>query len=310
MAKLGYIQVTRRCNQRCRFCSNPESGYRLTLAGAEKLVDDLVRRGQDGVIFTGGEPTLVGWLPKIIEYAARAGIAPRLITNGQNTADAGYVRMLKEAGLRHVHVSIHSTRPRVQAFLSSNPGSLKNILRSLGNLGRAGMASDVNVVINKYNCDHLHEIVRKVSERFPHVRHFVLNGLDPTSERARRNTDTICRPHEYELSLAKACAFMAGSGLTFRVERVPLCYMAEFAHFSTETRKIVLGEERVIHFLDGRGAYEEKSWRHGKADACKACLLDSVCAGVFEADLTGAAADLYPVFVPADEVRKAVAESV
>ena len=68
--------------------------------------------------------------------AAAEPLPPRLITNGQNTADIGYLRALVRAGLRHMHVSVHSCRPAVQAALSSTPDSLDKIQRSLRHAGR------------------------------------------------------------------------------------------------------------------------------------------------------------------------------
>ena len=53
--------------------------------------------------------------------------------------------------------------------------------------------------------------------------------------------------------------FLHKEGRTFRVERVPLCYMTEFAHCSTETRKIVKGEERVGDKLDVRPSKDDKA---------------------------------------------------
>ena len=38
MANLGYVQVTRSCNQLCRFCSNPPTGEAIELAEACRLV--------------------------------------------------------------------------------------------------------------------------------------------------------------------------------------------------------------------------------------------------------------------------------
>ena len=57
MAQLGYIQITRECNQRCRFCSNPPTGQELTEEQMREEMDHLVELEYDGVILTGGEPT-------------------------------------------------------------------------------------------------------------------------------------------------------------------------------------------------------------------------------------------------------------
>src|SRR5207248_5725944 len=63
VANIGYLQVTRDCNQHCRFCSNPPSGLARTLEEDKRPVDDFVARRYEGVILTGGEPPLLRHLP-------------------------------------------------------------------------------------------------------------------------------------------------------------------------------------------------------------------------------------------------------
>ena len=110
---------------------------------------------------------------------------------------------------------------------------------------------------------------------------------------------------DFELSLARAMRILAAHGRTFRVERVPLCYMTEFAHCSTETRKIVKGEERIVHFLDEKGTIRQTDFVHAKAPVCDSCTLNDVCGGLFELGDHYDLNELAPVFVdPAPIVRK------
>jgi hypothetical protein len=113
--------------------------------------------------------------------------------------------------------------------------------------------------------------------------------------RAERNPDVIPRLGEFELSLRRAMAFLTRTGRTFRAERVPLCYMPDFAESSTETRKIVKEEERCIRFLDKKGFVLQKQFLHGKAPACDACALDPVCAGLYSMGYHYDPAELFPV---------------
>jgi hypothetical protein len=96
------------------------------------------------------------------------------------------------------------------------------------------------------------------------------------------------------------------SGRTFRVEKVPLCYMADFAWASTETRKIVKGEERVVHFLDHKQTVRQTSWEHIYAEACDACSLRTICGGLFDRGHAYDPAELSPVFVSRDAVVEAI----
>jgi len=229
-----------------------------------------------------------------------------MISNGQRLADRGYFRELVEAGLVHVHLSLHSSRPHVHDFLTQTPGAwamLDQALRHVASFQDEGLqiTTDINTVINAYNSDHLDETVRAVVREHPHVRHFVWNNMDPNMNRAEKNPDVIPRLAEFEVSLARAMEFLHASGRSFRAERVPLCVMPAFAWASTETRKIVKEEERCIRFLDRKGFVLQRQFLHGKSAACDACALDPVCAGLYSMGYHYDAAELFPV--PGDPVE-------
>ncbi|RYE91845.1 MAG: radical SAM protein, partial [Myxococcales bacterium] len=243
MANLGYIQVVRHCNHFCGFCSNPTTPYTHTLDTMKVLVDDLVDRGYFGVILTGGEPTLHPDLPAIAAYARGRGLHVRMITNGSRLSEPAFARAMADAGLGLVHVSVYSVRPDVEQQLRGSPGTLERAYAAVENAHAAGIEVNINCVINRLNADHLHENVEHWITRHPYVRHFIWNNLDPSMGRAEVNQAQFTpRLADFEVSLHRALARLHRSGRTFRVEKVPLCYMTEFAWASTETRKIVKGE--------------------------------------------------------------------
>ena len=305
MARIAYIQVTRRCNQECRFCSNPAFPRTIRLPQAKRMVDRYIREGYAGLILTGGEPTLYPGLPALIRYAVKKRLPVRLITNGQKLADPAYLASLVRAGLRSVSVSVYSHQPRLQGFLTGNPRSHAKLTEALENLRRSVPAVDVhaNIVINRYNADHLEALVRWIEERFGFVRHYVWNNLDPAFNRASRHPDTVPRLVDFELELHRALRFLSARQKTARVERVPLCYMAGFEHLSTEARKIAKGEDRAVFFLDEKGLVQQGTWRYGKAACCRVCRLEALCPGLYRMDEYYSSQDLYPVFEDPEAVR-------
>jgi MoaA/NifB/PqqE/SkfB family radical SAM enzyme len=307
VANIGYIQVVRHCNHFCGFCSNPTTPYVHTFETMKVLVDDLKKRGYFGVILTGGEPSLHPELPRIARYAADEGLHVRMITNGWRLADEGFAKEMAEAGLKLVHVSVYSVRPDVEARLRGLPNTLEKAFAAVDNAHKYGIEVNINCVINKLNADHLDENIRHWLEHHPHIRHFVWNNLDPSMGRAEVNQDQYTpRLADFEVSLSRALRLLHASGRTFRVEKVPLCYMTEFAWASTETRKIVKGEERIVHFLDHKQTVRQTSWEHIYAEACEACSLRTICGGLFDRGNAYDPAELYPVFVSRDAVVEAI----
>ena len=45
VANIGYLQLVRHCNQYCRFCSNPATGWMLDLDTAKRAVQRLREQG-------------------------------------------------------------------------------------------------------------------------------------------------------------------------------------------------------------------------------------------------------------------------
>jgi pyruvate formate lyase activating enzyme len=84
--RIAAVAFTRGCNLRCPYCHNPE----LIHAGGEDPVDeaelfDLLRRRRgklDGVVFTGGEPTLQADLADVLSRVKDLGFETKLDTNG------------------------------------------------------------------------------------------------------------------------------------------------------------------------------------------------------------------------------------
>jgi MoaA/NifB/PqqE/SkfB family radical SAM enzyme len=307
MANIGYIQVVRHCNHHCAICSNPKAPGVHTREEIEGLIDDLVRREYYGVILTGGEPSLHPDLPAICAYARAKGLHARMITNGTGMAEESFARAMAEAGLQLTHISVYSVRPAVEETIRGVPGTLEVAFAAARNCHRHGIAVDVNCVINKLNADHLDENVRTWIEQHPYVRHFVWNNLDPSMGRAERNREAFTpRLADFELSLGRAVRLLARTGRSFRVEKVPLCYMTDFAFASTETRKIVKGEERIVHFLDEKGMVRQTSWSHIYAEACAVCSLRTICGGLFDRGHGYDPAELHPVFVDRDAIVRAI----
>lgn len=304
MADLAYLQLTRVCDQVCVFCSNPATGSVMPLGEALGWLESFRREGYTGVVLTGGEPALHPGLSEIVARAAALDLPPRLITNGRRASRPGFLARLAAAGLRHVHVSLYSHRPEVAAVLTGRRDSLARAERTLAEAGRLGLACDLNTVLCRSNAEHLPELVSWVLERHPHVRHFVFNNMDPemSPEGGRAEKASL---RELELGLALALARLAAAGRTFRVERVPLCYLPGHEHCSTETRRLARGERRAVKFLDPRGLVVQRGFeRYGKAPRCSSCSLDALCAGAYGPDRHYSTGELCPVFADAEAVRR------
>ncbi|MBP8638979.1 MAG: anaerobic ribonucleoside-triphosphate reductase activating protein [Dictyoglomi bacterium] len=84
--KLSAVIFTRGCNFRCPYCHNPEL---IESNGGDFIEEDKIlsfldeRKGKlDGVVVTGGEPTLQSEIVEFLERIKRLGFFVKLDTNG------------------------------------------------------------------------------------------------------------------------------------------------------------------------------------------------------------------------------------
>ena len=307
MANIWYIQVNRHCNNACHFCSNPSNGNNISYERGIELLDDFVKRDYHWVIFTWGEPTLSPDLCKWISYSKKIWLWNRMISNGMMTSNKQFVEKLAEAWLELVHFSVYSCHEKIHDFLTDTPGSWKKLMMSITNALNSGIRVQINTVINHYNETHLDQTVKFLTKLFPPIQHFVWNNLDPEM---MRKTDTarstLPNFDRFKPSLNSALQLLKSQNKTFRVEKMPLCYIPWFEYCSTETRKLVKDEERIVHFLDFRETVHETQWEHEKLDKCKSCDLNNICSWIYEHKKYYNFVDVYPQKLSKDEKIKLI----
>jgi hypothetical protein len=119
MIKAVSFLVTYQCNANCDFCEcGPDAHDRLGSDAIIHYIDEAVALGTvSQVIFTGGEPTLLGDdLLNAIAYANSLGLVTRVVTNGwwgKSPKDAiRFLDKLIASGLTEINISIDDLHQR------------------------------------------------------------------------------------------------------------------------------------------------------------------------------------------------------
>ena len=151
---LPAVVFTKGCNFRCGYCHNPALVVPALMRErpdvAESEVFDYLarRRGWlDGVVVTGGEPTLHAGLPAFLERVKALGYRVKLDTNGTNPE---MLRQLIASGavdfvamdIKHFPDAEHygAVTPLSQAMMD-------NVLRSIGILRRGGTEYELRTTL-------------------------------------------------------------------------------------------------------------------------------------------------------------------
>lgn len=149
--------ITRRCNLACEHCyidATVASAEELRLEEGIRLIDELARLKIPMLILTGGEPLLSRNFYAYAFHAKEVGLRTVISTNGTLiTPEAA--RLLKEAGIRYVGVSLDSCRPEVHDKFRGVEGAYQRAIDGLKNARDAGLKTGLRVTLTK---DNWHEI--------------------------------------------------------------------------------------------------------------------------------------------------------
>ncbi len=304
----NYIQITRRCNQECVFCSNPYIDQDLTLEEFKKLIDELKTLGCKDVFLTGGEPTLNKELFDMIRYCKDININVKMITNAQLLSNEDFYKKIIDSGISTIHISTYSHKKEIHDKITRKKDSYDNLIKALKNItkisnttnniiGHKKVNVNLNIVISSFNYNELSQTIDFYIKNFPTINHYCLNYIDVNSGRAKDKTEFAPRYILIEHELNKSLHLLKNNNKTFRIERIPLCYLTEFEDLNTECRKIVKKEQHVIKYTNKNNiTYHNKPPEYHKNQSCKICKLKRICPGIYNKEILDRNEN-YPVFI-------------
>lgn len=145
---LSAVVFLRGCNLRCPFCHNAaliKSDGPRVMEGSEIIEFLASRRGRlDGVVFSGGEPTLQRGLPSLIEAARGLGFKIKLDTNG--TRPELLSELLGDALLDYVALDLKDEPTAYARWLGMLEGP-EVLLRSLDLIKASGVDHELRTTV-------------------------------------------------------------------------------------------------------------------------------------------------------------------
>jgi len=157
-----YILLTNRCNLKCLHCS-VDGGQKLRHELKKEEWVDLINQIYEmmvpGVTFTGGEPTLLEYLPELVQYTSSKPIKTHLMTNGYNI-DETYAELLVKSGLVHVNVSLDGAQDGTHDAFRCINGSYRKAIEAIKIFKSLNIYVETTTVINQFNCDEIKEIIK------------------------------------------------------------------------------------------------------------------------------------------------------
>ncbi len=161
------IAVMRACPNDCLHCSAPSrQGEILSQEAIEKAIDEALELGSYLITFDGGEPMLRKELPQMVQHVDQRAIGAAF-TSGYGLTEEK-ARMLREAGLYAVRISIDSPHQAEHDRVRGRKGAFLDAISGIKNALAAGLLVDIFMVTSPANIDHLEDAYALASDLGTH----------------------------------------------------------------------------------------------------------------------------------------------
>ena len=142
--------MTGACNFACPYCKTLGGDRAPTLDRDETLtlLDHMIGKGLKDLRLSGGEPTIVSWLPELVERATKAGVSVAISSNGY--APWSVYQALIDAGMSECSISLDTLDPEEADRLA---GGRKDVLSRVTNTIKTLADKGVRVYIGMTCCE-------------------------------------------------------------------------------------------------------------------------------------------------------------
>jgi len=234
---LSEIAVTYRCNLKCRFCYagcnctvNPvRSNDEMSLRQVKTVLRKIYHQAKvPTVSFTGGEPTLVPELPRMIRYAKGLGMRVNLITNG-TAVTPGMARTLARAGLDSAQVSLEGVSAATHDTIVQSSGAFVKTTAAVRYLKDAGIHTHTNTTLSQHNMAESSRLPSFIKNQLGNDR-FSMNLVIPSGS-GSINDDLVVKYSETGPLLEAILLSSREEGVEFMwYSPVPLCMFNPIIH--------------------------------------------------------------------------------
>jgi sulfatase maturation enzyme AslB (radical SAM superfamily) len=269
------LRITTACNERCTYCYVDDNAVSAAagigdLAGARRVLDAGRTRGVDAVVVTGGEPTLVPWLPDALRSAAASGYRQiTLQTNATGLADAGLLGILQEIPGLSLFVSLPAHDTATAAAVTGRGDLHGPKVAGIRAALQAGLAVSINHVVCRQNLAGVEAFVAWLAGAFEvRPKHLVFSFPLPAGRARGNGANTIPRYDEAAPAILRGLRAARELGIAAHVAGVcgvPTCVepgLRDFPEPHPESFEPRLGPDRV------------------KFPGCGPCAWYAACPGV------------------------------
>lgn len=150
----GSLELTRRCNLKCRHCYLPcsRSGVDAELTTDEWLdiIEQLARNGCLFLLFTGGDPLLRSDFEALYRKAKLSGVLTSVFSNGTLVTDA-HCQLFRELPPQNMEITLYGATRDTYESVTQVPGSFDRCIRGIEMLLDCGVKLAMKTIVMNLN---------------------------------------------------------------------------------------------------------------------------------------------------------------
>jgi len=226
----------------------------------------LITRGAQEILFSGGEPTLlgdrlVGLVKQSKSYLPETAV--HILSNGRAFKDSAYAGLFAE--LQHPDlmfgIPIYSDQPDRHDYIVQADGAFDETIRGVLNLKRHGLRVEIRVVVHKQSFERLPHLARFIARNLTFVDQVVFMGLEMTGF-TRANLEALwIDPLDYQGQLTEAVHFLADSRI----------------HTSVYNHQLCVTDKAIWRYA----RQSISDWKNEYMPECEGCVVQPQCGGFF-----------------------------
>lgn len=277
------IKVGFQCCNRCRFCVQGDKRYEFPDKNTNEIKKILKnsRKEAEGVVFTGGEPTMrPKELLKWVAYAKELGYSViQIQSNGRSFSYLSYCKDVVKAGANQFALALHGSNAKIHDYLTRAPGSFEQTVQGIKNLKSLNQCVLMNTVITKPNYKDLPKIakllvnlrVNQFQFAFIHINKIIASDLKLMNEIVPKKSEVM--PY-----VKKGLQIGIDAGIKVMTEAIPYCFMAGYEEYIAER---IIPKTSVFDANLVLKDYSQYRKNQGKLKGpeCKKCKYYQCCEG-------------------------------
>lgn len=267
------------CNNNCHFCvqgHKKKFGNKETLE-LKKYLEKSAKEGYEGVVLTGGEPTIRPDILDLVGHAKKLGFTLiQIQTNGRRFVYKEFCKDIIAAGANEFSPAVHGHIPELHDYLTSAKGAFAQTVTGIRNLKSLGQTVITNTVITKSNFRHLPDIAKLLVKL--KVDQFQLAFVHALGHAATNFDSVVPRKSLIEPHVKEALDIGIQAGVNVMTEGIPYCFMQGYERYIAEE---IIPDTKIYDLDNVIEDYSKLRMDEGKKRGpnCKKCRYFKKCEG-------------------------------